>query len=236
MDTINYETDKGIISYTGYEFAEWDLIENNQGLAEDDQVLILKFDFTNKQAKPAQVQSAFDIQAFQNGVEIKGSLSWSSGGSQYSLISNYFSDVLKDGTVSFGSMFPLEDSSPVTIMVSEKDGDENAYQMMTIDIEQDDTAGASSITEAQVEKMLQGSWVINSSAGGSGTFTFNQGSVSVSGDGNQMDGTYIIDIDGQKITATFAVTNGNVKIELPFEVDENSLMLFNTEGENLIKQ
>ena len=61
--------EKGTIVYTGYEFAEWALVENNQSLTENDQVLILKFDFTNKQTNPAQVQSAFQIQAFQNGVE-----------------------------------------------------------------------------------------------------------------------------------------------------------------------
>ena len=149
MDTINSETDKATIVYTGYEFAEWALVENNQGLTQADQVLIVKFDFTNKQANPAQVQSAFRIQAFQNGVEITDNLSWSSGGSQYDLIGNYFSDVLKDGTVSFGKMFPLKDSSPVTIMVSDKDGDENAYQMMTVAVDQETTAAAS-VTECLV--------------------------------------------------------------------------------------
>ena len=47
VDTISYETEKGTIVYTGYEFAEWALVENNQSLTENDQVLILKFDFTN---------------------------------------------------------------------------------------------------------------------------------------------------------------------------------------------
>ena len=55
VDTISYETEKGTIVYTGYEFAEWALVENNQSLTENDQVLIMKFDFTNKQTNPAQV-------------------------------------------------------------------------------------------------------------------------------------------------------------------------------------
>ena len=236
VDTINYETELGSIVYTGYEFADWALVENNQGLTENDQVLILKFDFTNKQAKPAQVQSAFQIQAFQNGVEIKSNLSWSSGGSQYDLISNYFSDVLKDGTLSFGCMFPLEDSSPVTVMVSDKDGDENAYQMMTITIDQGATAADSSVTEAQVEQMLQGTWSISSSAGGSGDFTFDQGSITVVGGGSQMNGTYTIDLAGQIISSSFQATDGTVKIELPFKVEGNTLQLFNTAGENLVKE
>lgn len=236
VDTINYETEKGTIVYTGYEFAEWDLVENNQGLTENDPVLILKFDFTNKQTNPAQVQSAFQIQAFQNGVEIKGNLSWSSGGSQYDLISNYFSDVLKGGTISFGCMFPLDDSSPVTIMVSDKDGDENAYQMMTIEIEQDTAAAASSVTEAQVEEMLQGTWNLSSSAGGSGAFTFDQGTLTVVGGSSQMNGTYTIDLAGQMVSATLQATDGSVRIELPFQVEGDALQLFNTAGENLIKE
>lgn len=236
VDTISYETEKGTIVYTGYEFAEWALVENNQSLTENDQVLILKFDFTNKQTNPAQVQSAFQIQAFQNGVEITDNLSWSSGGSQYDMISNYFSDVLKGGTISFGCMFPLEDSSPVTIMVSDKDGDENAYQMMTIEIDQDIPAADSSITEEQVEEMLQGTWNLSSSAGGSGTFTFDQGSLTVVGGGSQMNGTYTIDLAGQMVSATLQATDGSVRIELPFQVEGDALQLFNTAGENLIKE
>ena len=235
VDTINYETEKGTIVYTGYEFAEWALVEHNQDLTQDDQVLIVKFDFTNKQANPAQVQSAFQIQAFQNGTEISDNLSWSSSGSQYDLIGNYFSDVLKDGTLSFGKMFPLKDSSPVTIMVSDKDGDENAYQMMTVAVDQETTAAAS-VTEAQVEELLQGTWNLTSSAGGSGAFTFDQGTLTVVGGGSQMNGTYTVDLTGQKIAGTLQATDGSVSIELPFQCDGSTLQLFNTAGENLVKE
>ncbi len=234
VDTIHYETEKGTIVYTGYEFADWALVENNQGLTQDDKVLIVKFDFTNKQANPAQVQSAFQIQAFQNGTEINENLSWSSGGAQYDLIGDYFSDVLKDGTVSFGRLFPLEDSSPVTIMVSDKDGDENAYQMMTIELDQDTTTAAA--TASQVEALLQGTWNLTSSAGGSGSFTFDQGALTVVGNGSQMNGTYSVDLEGQKIAATLQATDGSVSIELPFQCDGSTLQLFNTAGENLVKE
>lgn len=235
VDTIHYETEKGTIVYTGYEFADWALVEGNQGLTQNDKVLILKFDFTNKQANPAQVQSAFQIQAFQNGTEINENLSWSSSGAQYDLISDYFSDVLKDGTVSFGRMFPLEDNSPVTIMVSDKDGDENAYQMMTIELDQD-TITAASVTETQVETLLQGTWNLTSSAGGSGSFTFDQGNLTVVGNGSQMNGTYSVDLEGQKIAATLQATDGSVSIELPFQCDGSTLQLFNTAKESLVKE
>lgn len=234
VDTIHYETEKGTIVYTGYEFAEWALVEHNQDLTQDDQVLIVKFDFTNKQANPAQVQSAFQIQAFQNGTEITDNLSWSSSGTQYDLIGNYFSDVLKDGTLSFGKMFPLKDSSPVTIMVSDRDGDENAYQMMTLDLAQAEAAAAA--TADQVETLLQGTWSITSSAGGSGSFTFDQGTLTVVGGGSQMNGTYTVDAQGQKIDATLQASDGSVAIELPFQCDGTSLQLFNTAGESLVKE
>ena len=234
VDTIHYETEKGILVYTGYEFADWALVENNQGLTQDDPVLILTFDFTNKQANPAQVQSAFAIQAFQNGTEINENLSWSSGGAQYDLISDYFSDVLKGGTVSFGRLFPLEDTSPVTIVVSDKDGDENAYQMMTIALDQSTTAAT--VTEAQVEELLQGTWNLTSSAGGSGSFTFAQGALTVNGNGSVMTGTYTVDLTGRKIAATLQATDGSVSIELPFQSDGSTLQLFNTAGESLVKE
>ena len=106
----------------------------------------------------------------------------------------------------------------------------------TIDVDQDTTAADTSITEAQVEEMLQGTWNLSSSAGGSGAFTFDQGSITVVGGGSQMNGTYAIDLAGQIISSNFQATDGTVKIELPFKVEGNTLQLFNTAGENLIKE
>lgn len=234
VDTIQYETEQGTIAYTGYEYADWALVKNNSTLTQEDTVLVLKFDFTNQQTNPAQVQSAFTIQAFQNGVEITENLSYSSGGAQYDLIGNYFADVLKGGTVSFGRLYPLKDNSPVTIMVSERGGDENAYQMMTLDLAQ---AQAEAQAQAdQVEQLLQGTWTLDSSSGNSGTFTFSQGTITVLTGGSSITGTYTIDAAGQQVSGTLQATNGSVNILLPFQLEGDTLTLFNNSGEALVKQ
>lgn len=125
--TIDFSTDKGDIKYVGFEKA-------NSGLVDESNVYIIKFAFTNKQDAPSQSQSAFYIQFFQNGVEINNSLSYSStGGEQYKLVGNFFSSVMKGGTVTYGKLVQLEDNSPITIMVSER-GENDSYQMMELDV------------------------------------------------------------------------------------------------------
>lgn len=234
--SINYETDLGKLVYTDYEYANWALVKNNQELTQDDKVLILKFDFTNKQTKPEQVQSAFYIQVFQNGKEIRDSLAYSStGGAQYDLVGDFFSDVLKDSTISFGKLVPLTDDSPVTIMVSAEDGEEDDYQMMTLDLGQT-TTDLTEEDKPQIEKLLQGSWTLSSNAGGSGTFIFDQGKVTMLGGSAPIQGKYLINTDSQKISATLQATNGEVGVELPFQLKDDSLQIFNNAGEALIKE
>ena len=44
------------------------------------------------------------------------------------------------------------------------------------------------------------------------------------------------DLTGQKIAGTLQATDGSVSIELPFQCDGSTLQLFNTAGENLVKE
>ena len=231
--SIDYETDLGKLVYTDYEYANWALVKDNQGLTQDDKVLILKFDFTNKQTKPKQVQSAFYIQAFQNGKEIQDSLAFSSdGGAQYGLVEDFFSDVLKDSTISFGKLVPLTDDSPVTIMVSATGGEEDDYQMMTLDLGQT-TTDLTEEDKPQIEKLLQGSWTHSSD---SVTFVFKQGKITMLAGGTMTLGTYQINADNQEITSTFQASNGKVTIKMPFQLKDDSLQVFNNTGEALIKE
>ncbi len=132
--TIDFSVDKGEIKYAGIEKA-------NEGLCDEENVLVVKFTFTNKQDIPAQSQNVFGIKFFQNGVEMNDSLSWSSkGGDQYELVGNYFSSVLNGGSVTYGKLVKLTDNSPITIMVTENGASDN-YQMMEVDINK---AGSSS--------------------------------------------------------------------------------------------
>lgn len=168
-NSIDFTTDKGTIKYVGFEKA-------NAGLVDEENVLVFKFSFTNLQEIPAQSQSAFTVQFFQNGVEIKDSLSWSSkGGDQYDLVSNYFTDVMKDGTVTYGRLVKVSGDSPVTVMVKERSGEN--YQMMEVDIagggntensETADTTAASAepatteaVTEAAVKKIWYADYYVD---------------------------------------------------------------------------
>lgn len=128
VESIDYTLDGGTIKYVGAEKASLDLVE-------EENVIILKFDYTSNQDAPAQCQSTFRIQFFQNGVEINDSLSYSSKApEQYELCGNYFAEVMKGGTVTFGKLVKLTDGSPVTIMVSENGGTGEDYQMMEVDV------------------------------------------------------------------------------------------------------
>lgn len=144
VDTIDLSVDDGSIKYVGFEYASEDLVS-------EDNVIILKFEYTNNQNTPAQCQSTFYIQAFQNGVELDSSLSYSSADpEQYELCRNFFSSVMNGGTVTFGTLVQTKDSSPLTIMVRENGGLNGKYQSMELDISDEgepDTAASDRPTE-----------------------------------------------------------------------------------------
>lgn len=124
---IDFTVDGGTIKYVGVEKA-------NEGLTDEENVIVVKFAFTSNMDTPAQCQQAFGIKFYQNGVQLDKSLSWSSkGGDQYDLVGDYFSEVMKGGTVTFGRLVQVDDYSPLTIMVNEKLKNDS-YQMMELDL------------------------------------------------------------------------------------------------------
>lgn len=124
---IDFTVDGGTIKYVGVERA-------NEGLTDEENVIVVKFAFTSNMDTPAQCQQAFGIKFYQNGVQLDKSLSWSSkGGDQYDLVGDYFSEVMKGGTVTFGRLVQVDDYSPLTIMVNEKLKNDS-YQMMELDL------------------------------------------------------------------------------------------------------
>ncbi len=132
-EIIDFSVDDGNLKYIGVEKASEGLISTNKDI-DKDKVVMLKFEYTNKQEDPSQCQNTFYIQVFQNGVEVKKSLSYSSGGGeQYELCGNFFSEALKGGTVTFGKLVLLNDSSPLTIVAKEK-GSSDKKQQMELDI------------------------------------------------------------------------------------------------------
>ena len=132
--TIDLSCDEGKISYVRFEKAHPVLTDDD-----NDDALVFVFEFTNYQSSPAQVQSAFDIDFYQNGAELTDSLSYTSGWDdeakdQYDLVHAFFNNALKDGTVTFGCLVQPKDDSPITINVTANNGDEDANQMMEVDI------------------------------------------------------------------------------------------------------
>lgn len=111
--TTNMETEKGSIEYVGIEKA-------NEGLVDEDNVVIAKFKFTNKQDDPLTYQSVFYINSYQNGVETKTVSYSSKGGEQYDLLQNQFVTVLKGGTIEFAILAKLKDDSPLTFIIGDR--------------------------------------------------------------------------------------------------------------------
>ena len=229
VESINLECADGILKFVRLEKA-------NAMLTSADNAYVFVFEFTNLRSEPAQAQNIFQIQFFQNSVEIRDSGSWSSnGGDQYELVSAYFNEALQGGTITFGRIFVPADDSPVTIMVKRNGGDADApYQMMTVALSDvSDGGGADEALSAEeVEALLQGTWVLQNV----NYFTFDNGTISVVSNGSTLNGTYTVNVQDATVDATIAGTDGNVKIHLPYTVTDDALGLFNNSGEALVKQ
>ncbi len=240
VDTINLATEKGKIKYLKFEPAASGLLSSDSTAKTSKYAYVFSFAFTNLEAKPSQCQNAFRIQFFQNGVELEDNHSWSSkGGEQYNLVGAYFNDVMKDGTVTFGRIVVGTDDSPVTIMVSESGNDDN-YQMQEVSLngsvdnkDNGTKKDVASVTEAEVDKALQGVWTIKG-----GTFSFMDGDVSIyaSESGQTLNGTYTINLKDSTVDAKLTASNGIVTIHCPFIYENGKLTLKNNQGEDLVKQ
>lgn len=229
VESIDYSTDRGNIKYAYVEKA-------NEKLTDSENALVFVFDFTNKQDKPTSANSTFIIEFFQNGTELSDHPSYStSGGEQFKLVSASSDSAMKDGTVQFGQLVSTKDNSPITILVKPNGySSDSEYQTMEVDISDldetsTDTANASA---DQVDAALQGSWSIE----GSGTFTFDQGVLTVDSSGTVMKGTYEVDVESSTIIGKLEATNGTVKISLPYEYNSGSgLKVFNNRNVEMVK-
>ena len=130
VDSIDITGEKGRLTFLGFELA-------NEGLINEDNALVFKFEFTNFQEMPSQVQSAFWIKFYQNGVELRDSYNYyPDSGNQYDLVSARFDNVMKDGTLTYAEIVLPKDDSPITIYVTdmEKQNQDDGYQMMEVTI------------------------------------------------------------------------------------------------------
>ena len=80
----------------------------------------------------------------------------------------------------------------------------------------------------EVDASLQGTW---GNTGGS--MTFDNGSVTITGDSGSSTGTYEIDMDSLNISMHFEVTDGNVDAAVPFSYDNGTLTIYTNNGDAL---
>ena len=224
-------TDKGALKYIGLEKA-------NEGLVEEENAYVFAFEFTNYQDDAADVQSAFEIQFFQNNSEINEADSYNSkGGDQYDLAGEYYNQALKDGTVTFGKIVIVKDDSPVIIMTKDKDNDDNK-SMVEVNLSDGTATGGSEdkdsdSSSADVESMLQGDWILQET----NTFHFENGTISLSGEGvDGLSGEYTVNSDESVIDCVLHDSSQNLKIHLPYKVEDGKLRLFNNHDEEMVHQ
>lgn len=242
VSSIDFTTQAGNLKYIKFEPAADGLITPYSGSDQSFEFsYVFSFAFKNFAAKPSQCQNAFQIQFFQNGVELDDNYPYSSkGGKQYELVGAYFNNAMKDGTVTFGKIVVGTDDSPITIMVSENGNDDN-YQMQEVSLtgnvdkqEPAERTNVSAASEEEIDKALQGVWDLS----GQGTFSFLDGDFSlfISQNNQTLSGTYSINLDESKVDATVAASDGNVIIHFPFTYEDGVLTLKNNQGKALEKQ
>lgn len=125
VDILDFSTEKGSIKYVGIEKADSSVVKDDNGV-------LVKYEFTNKQADPASAQNTFGYTYFQNGVEVDTYHSFTVVGNQYDYHKRFSGAVMNGATASVGDYVKLSDHSPLTIMVKDYQTDE--YQMMEISV------------------------------------------------------------------------------------------------------
>ena len=234
--SIDLTVDGGSIKYVGFEKAHPDLTEE-----EDDYVFY--FDFTNNVDEPQQSQNVFTIQFFQNGAELKKSVSWSGkAGEQYDVVSAYFNDALKGGTIHFGRIVIVDDNSPITILVKDRN-DSKTSQMMEVDISgaggtsttgEAETEKNESLTADEVENLVSGRWVADD---GSGEVSFDAGSIVFTAQGQMLSGTYEVETEQSAIIGHLPVSDGqSLKITIPYTYEDGNFVIYNNSGGTFTKQ
>ena len=228
VDCIQMDNDEGALTFLRVEPA-------HEALTEEENDYVFVFDFTNKMSKPDQCQTVFQIQFFQNGVELTNNTSWwSDGGEQYDLCGAYFNDVMQGGTVTFGRIVIAEDNSPITVMVTYKNGGEDDYQMMEVALDAapaEDASAASDIPAEAIEEQLKGTWSLPG-----GSFSFDNGDTTVLLGTSVISGTYTINTADCTIDASYQAVDGTVSIHLPYTCDDGVLCLYNNDGQALTKE
>lgn len=224
------DTENGTLKFIGMEKT------NDKILTEKTpNVWIFKYEFTNKTSEPKECQNLFEIKCFQNNVEtsdVESSYS-SEGGEQYDLISNYFLETLKGGTITFGRFVQLTDESPVTIYLSEKKSENSVSFTVDVKEETTNTPEGNIVSADKVSKDLLGEWKA-APGKGNGTLTFTESTVTMVGDNNlTITGTYEIKAEESYVYAEFTSSDNKlVKVKFHYKYENDKLIILNDAGED----
>lgn len=218
--------DEAEIKYAGIQKADPELTEA-------DNAYLVIFDFTNHSDDAAEVQNYFEIKYFQNGSELSSSVSYSSAAKeQYDLCRAFFSDALKDGTVRFGKIAPETDGSPLTIMVTERKNPDNKV-MAEVSLSDGAASNSSSgesdgdVSVSDIDSMLQGDWSLPEN----GMFHFENGETYITNGTDTYSGEYTINTDTSEIECILHADDSDLKVRLPYELKDGSLIVYNNRGE-----
>lgn len=102
VDSINVDTNEVSLKYTGSEVVDG---TDNDGNAIKEAVVY--FDYTNKTSTPADITSAFMIDAYQGGVGLINFVTSIDGNDA---VENYYTEIKDGATINVGFVFQLENT------------------------------------------------------------------------------------------------------------------------------
>ena len=96
---------------------------------------------------------------------------------------------------------------------------------------QAEAGAAASVSEEEIDEMLQGTWIIEG-----GSFTFTSGKMAIMASGKPMNGTYKINTSDSVIDGEIDQKDSTVTIHLPYTITDGVLTVYNNRGAAMEKQ
>jgi SAM-dependent methyltransferase len=128
-EPLHLETEDGILSYKTQEYVS-NGFSTDEG-ADPSKLICIEFDFTNKSDTPKTVNSVFNINVFQNGVELELNPYSYRTEAAPEAYNNIFRECMNGSTITVGLIYVLNDDSPLTISASPlMSQDEKPVQML----------------------------------------------------------------------------------------------------------
>ena len=132
---------------------------------------------------------------------------------------------------SLEELYDLNGKFEVQVYTEDKsylDGDKDREYDYSLN-EKADNNSTDSLDTSEIDSMLQGDWSYGSNA-----FSFNDGSLSILENGSEvMSGDYTINTNESNIVGTIHASDRDVKITLPYSLEDGVLHIQNNKGEEL---